>query len=64
MIDLNAMRLPEADGPREQVKTFLTPEARARVKAAAAYTGRPEYLIVEAAIMAAVPTVSATDSGK
>ena len=57
MIDLDAMRLPEADGQREQVKTFLTPEARARVKAAAAYTARPEYAIIEAAIMAAVPEV-------
>ena len=57
MIDLDAMRLPEADQPREQVKTFLTPEARARVKAAAAYTGRPEYLIIEQAIMTAVPVV-------
>ena len=55
MINLNAMRLPEADTSREQVKTFLTPTARARVKAAAAYTGRPEYLIIEAAIMSAVP---------
>lgn len=63
MIDLNAMRLPEADGPREQVKTFLTPEARARVKAAAAYTGRPEYLIVEAAILAAVPVVGKDVNG-
>lgn len=57
MIDLNAMKLPEADSNREQVKTYLTPDARARVKAAAAYTGRPEYLIIEAAIMAAVPDV-------
>lgn len=63
MIDLNAMRLPEADTAREQVKTFLTPEARARVKAAAAYTGRPEYLIVEAAIMAAVPVVGKDVNG-
>lgn len=55
MIDLNAMRLPEADQPHEQVKTFLTPAARARVKAAAAFTGRPEYVIIEAAIHAAVP---------
>ena len=55
MIDLDAMKLPEADSNREQVKTYLTPDARARVKAAAAYTGRPEYLIIEAAIMAAVP---------
>lgn len=55
MIDLNAMRLPEAETAREQVKTFLTPAARARVKAAAAYTGRPEYVIIEAAIMSAVP---------
>lgn len=59
MIDLNAMKLPEADSNREQVKTYLTPDARARVKAAAAYTGRPEYLIIEAAIMAAVPEVKA-----
>lgn len=58
MIDLNAMRLPEAEGQREQVKTFLTPGARALVKAAAAFTGRPEYAIIEAAIMAAVPEVS------
>lgn len=57
MLNLSAMRLPEADQPREQVKTFLTPEARARVKAAAAFTGRPEYVIIEAAIMAAVPDV-------
>lgn len=57
MIDLNAMRLPEADAPREQVKTFLTPEARARVKAAASFTGRPEYLIIEMAILASVPDV-------
>lgn len=62
MIDLNAMKLPEADSNREQVKTYLTPDARARVKAAAAYTGRPEYLIIEAAIMAAVPEV-ANDKG-
>ncbi len=55
MIDLNAMRLPEADLPREQVKTFLTPSARAIVKAAAAFTGRPEYVIIEAAILASVP---------
>jgi len=59
MIDLNAMKLPEADSNREQVKTYLTPDARARVKAAAAFTGRPEYLIIEAAIMAAVPEVKA-----
>lgn len=58
MIDLNAMRLPDADTAREQVKTFLTPEARARVKAAAAFTGRPEYAIIEAAIMTAVPEVA------
>lgn len=58
MIDLDAMRLPDADTAREQVKTFLTPEARARVKAAAAFTGRPEYAIIEAAIMAAVPEVA------
>lgn len=57
MIDLNAMRLPEADSQREQVKTFLTPEARKRVKDAAAFTGRPEYTIIEAAIMAAVPEI-------
>ena len=55
MIDLKSMRLPEAEQPHEQVKTFLTPAARARVKAAAAFTGRPEYVIIEAAIMAAVP---------
>jgi hypothetical protein len=59
MIDLNAMRLPEAEQPREQVKTFLSPDVRARVKAAAAYTGRPEYVIIEAAILAAVPEVKA-----
>ena len=59
MIDLNAMKLPEADSNREQVKTYLTPDARQRVKAAAAYTGRPEYLIIEAAIMAAVPEIKA-----
>lgn len=57
MIDLDAMRLRDAEMPREQVKTFLTPEARARVKAAAQYTGRPEYAIIEAAILAAVPEV-------
>lgn len=55
MIDLKAMRLPEADQEREAVKTFLTPAARARVKAAAAYTGRPEYVIIEAAVMEALP---------
>lgn len=59
MIDLNAMRLPEADQDREAVKTFLTPEARSRVKAAAAYTGRPEYAIIEAAIMEALPAFDA-----
>lgn len=59
MIDLNAMRLPEADQDREAVKTFLTPEARARVKAAAAFTGRPEYAIIEAAIMEALPATDA-----
>ena len=57
MIDLDAMRLRDAQVPREQVKTFLTQEARTRVKAAAAYTGRPEYTIIEAAILAAVPEV-------
>ena len=57
MIDLKAMRLPEADQPHEQVKTFLTPETRAIVKAAAVYTGRPEYVIIEAAIREAVPDV-------
>ena len=57
MIDLNAMRLTDAKDPKEQVKTFLTAEARARVKAAAAFTGRPEYAIIEAAIMAAVPVL-------
>lgn len=57
MINLDAMKLPEADQPREQVKTFLTPEARAKVKAAAQYTGRPEYVIIEEAIMQAVPDV-------
>ncbi len=54
MIDLNAMKLPEADQQRDAVKTFLTPEARARVKAAASFTGRPEYVIIEAAIMSAL----------
>ena len=57
MIDREAMRLRDADIPRVQVKTFLTEEARVRVKAAAAFTGRPEYAIIEAAIMAAVPEV-------
>ena len=57
MIDLNAMRLSEAVTPREAVKTFLTQDARKRVKDAAAFTGRPEYAIIEAAIMAAVPEV-------
>lgn len=57
MINLQAMRLEEANAPKEQVKTFLTAEARARVKAAASYTGRPEYAIIEAAIMEAVPKV-------
>jgi hypothetical protein len=55
MINLDAMRLPEASEPRTAVKTFLTNKARTRVKAAAAYTGRPEYLIIEEAILAAVP---------
>lgn len=59
MIDLNAMKLPEADQQRDAVKTFLTPEARARVKAAASFTGRPEYVIIEAAIMEALPAFSA-----
>lgn len=59
MIDLDAMRLPEASEPRMAVKTFLTLKARARVKAAAAYTGRPEYLIIEEAILAAVPELAA-----
>lgn len=58
MIDLNAMRLPEAEDRREQVKTFLSPKARARVKAAAAFTGRPEYAIIEAAILTAVPEIN------
>lgn len=57
MLNLNAMRLTEAADQREQVKTFLTPAARARVKAAASFTGRPEYAIIEAAIMEAVPEV-------
>lgn len=57
MIDLDAMRLRDAETPREQVKTFLSPDVRARVKAAAQYTGRPEYAIIEAAILAAVPDV-------
>jgi hypothetical protein len=67
MIDLNAMRLPEADQHRDAVKTFLTPEARARVKAAAAYTGRPEYAIIEAAIMSAImpfPAPAGADIGE
>lgn len=55
MINLDAMRLSEAETPREQVKTFLSPDTRAIVKAAAAFTGRPEYVIIEAAILAAVP---------
>lgn len=55
MIDLKSMRLPEAEQPHEQVKTFLTPDARAIVKAAALFTGRPEYVVIEAAIHAAVP---------
>jgi hypothetical protein len=59
MIDLNAMKLPEADQQRDAVKTFLTPEARARVKAAASFTGRPEYAIIEAAIMEALPASEA-----
>lgn len=63
MIDLNTMRLPEADQHRDAVKTFLTPEARARVKAAAAYTGRPEYAIIEAAIMASISAIPAQGGG-
>ena len=55
MIDLKAMRLPEAEQPREQVKTFLSPDTRAIVKAAAAFTGRPAYVIIEAEILASVP---------
>jgi hypothetical protein len=55
MIDLKAMRHDEE--AREQVKTFLTADTRAIVKAAAAYTNRPEYAIIEAAIIAAVPDV-------
>ena len=64
MIDLDAMRLPEAEEKREQVKTFLTPAVRARVKAAAAYTGRPEYVIIEAAILAAVPDMQPASTGE
>lgn len=64
MIDLDAMRLPEAEEKREQVKTFLSPVARARVKAAAAYTGRPEYVIIEAAILAAVPDMQSASTGE
>jgi hypothetical protein len=56
MIDLDAMRLPEAQTKRTATKTFLTDDARARVKAAAAFTGRPEYVIIEAAIVAALPS--------
>lgn len=63
MIDLDTMRLPEADQQRDAVKTFLTPEARARVKAAAAYTGRPEYAIIEAAIMASISAAPVRDEG-
>lgn len=61
MIDLKAMRLPEADTPREQVKTFLSPGTRAIVKAASAFTGRPEYVIIEAAILASVPDMRESD---
>ncbi len=57
MIDLEAIRLSGADTNRVQVKTFLTPEARQRVKAAAAFTGRPEYFVIEMAIMEAVPEI-------
>jgi hypothetical protein len=64
MIDLNAMKLPEADQQRDAVKTFLTPEARARVKAAASYTGRPEYVIIEAAIMAALGPAANENNGE
>lgn len=59
MIDLDAMKNSDREQPRTQVKTFLTAAARERVKAAAAYTGRTEYAIIEAAIMSAVPAVSA-----
>lgn len=57
MIDLEAMRAASAEVQRDAVKTLLTPDARARVKAAAAYTGMPEYAIIEAAIMDAVPEI-------
>ena len=47
-IDLEAMRATRGGNvPREQVKTYLSPEARARVKAAAAFVGCHEYEILE-----------------
>lgn len=55
MLDLDAMRLTEADQERTATKTFLTEEARGRIKAASAYTGRPEYIIIEACILTSLP---------
>lgn len=47
-IDLEAMRSTHGGSvPREQVKTYLSPAARARVKAAAYYVGCHEYEILE-----------------
>lgn len=47
-LDLEAMRTTRrGDTQREQVKTFLTPVARARVKAAANFVGCHEYEILE-----------------
>jgi len=57
MLNLDELKLQRDGDNRVAVKTFLTREAQARVKAAAAFTGRSEYQIIEMAIMAAVPEV-------
>ena len=57
MIDLEAMKAEHngAFSTRKQVKTFLTPEAHARINAAADYVGCPAYLIVEKLVLDHLP---------
>lgn len=59
MLNLDAMR--EAQDDRRAVKTFLSRAARLRIKQAAAYAGKHEYEIIEAAIFAAIPEVKKDD---
>jgi hypothetical protein len=61
-LDLEAMRsVRRGDVQREQVKTFLSPTARARVKAAANFVGCHEYEILEELAMTLPRTTEEAD---